>query len=46
MIVGLDHVGLAVVDPDAAARAYHVLMGAPAARLGASYRFQDRKSVV
>jgi len=39
VIVGLDHVGLAVADPAAAARAYEVLMGA--APVGAAaVRFQ------
>ncbi len=37
MIVGLDHIGLAVSDPEEAARAYEVLMGAPP---GAGRRFQ------
>jgi catechol 2,3-dioxygenase-like lactoylglutathione lyase family enzyme len=40
MIVGLDHIGLAVADPESAARAYELLMGAPPALAGSRYRFQ------
>lgn len=39
MIVGLDRIDLAVADPEAAARAYEVLMGASPGP-GAAYRFQ------
>jgi catechol 2,3-dioxygenase-like lactoylglutathione lyase family enzyme len=39
MIVGLDHIGLALADPESAARAYEVLMGV-APRPGAARRFQ------
>jgi catechol 2,3-dioxygenase-like lactoylglutathione lyase family enzyme len=39
MIVGLDHIGLAVSDPERAARAYEVLMGA-APHPGDACRFQ------
>lgn len=39
MIVGLDHIGLALADPGGAARAYEVLMGA-APGIGAAHRFQ------
>jgi catechol 2,3-dioxygenase-like lactoylglutathione lyase family enzyme len=37
MIVGLDHIGLAVADPEVAARAYEVLLGAAP---GSGLRFQ------
>jgi catechol 2,3-dioxygenase-like lactoylglutathione lyase family enzyme len=39
MIVGLDHIGLALADPDAAARAYEVLLGAAPSSSGV-HRFQ------
>jgi catechol 2,3-dioxygenase-like lactoylglutathione lyase family enzyme len=39
VIVGLDHIGLAVADPVAAARGYEVLMGV-APQSGATHRFQ------
>ncbi|HLZ82833.1 MAG TPA: VOC family protein [Caulobacteraceae bacterium] len=39
MIVGLDHIGLAIADPEAATRAYEALMGATAAP-GAPRRLQ------
>jgi catechol 2,3-dioxygenase-like lactoylglutathione lyase family enzyme len=39
MIVGLDHIGLAVSDPDAAAAAYEILLGA-SPRPGPRRRFQ------
>jgi catechol 2,3-dioxygenase-like lactoylglutathione lyase family enzyme len=39
MIVGLDHIGLAVADPDAAVAAYQALLGVKPAP-GASRRFQ------
>jgi catechol 2,3-dioxygenase-like lactoylglutathione lyase family enzyme len=39
MIVGLDHIGLAVSDPEGAVRAYELLMGA-ALHPGAPRRFQ------
>jgi hypothetical protein len=39
VIVGLDRIGLAVADLEAAAGAYEVLMGAPPGP-GAAYRFQ------
>ena len=39
VITGLDHIGLAVDDPDACALAYEILLGAPPTR-GATRRFQ------
>ena len=39
MITGLDHIGLAVADPDAAVSAYQILLGAAPTR-GARRRFQ------
>jgi catechol 2,3-dioxygenase-like lactoylglutathione lyase family enzyme len=39
VIVGLDHIGLAIADAEGAAHAYGVLMGAPPAA-GAAVRFQ------
>jgi catechol 2,3-dioxygenase-like lactoylglutathione lyase family enzyme len=39
VITGLDHIALAVADPDACALAYEILLGAPPAK-GATRRFQ------
>ena len=39
MIVGLDHIGLSVTDPDDAVRAYETLLGAPP-KAGPRRRFQ------